>query len=149
MTQENNLSESTRNNHSNIMEMVSHIVAAYLSNHTVEPSDLPAFIQQVRRSLCHSTPNEYFLLPPAGTPAVPVEKSITPDYIVCLEDGKQMKMLKRYLKTSYGMTPEQYRERWSLPANYPMVAPNYAKKRQGIAKTIGLGRSRKKTKKAA
>ena len=77
-------------------------------------------------------------------PAVPIEESIQPDYIVCLEDGKRMKMLKRHLKTSYNMTPDQYRERWSLPANYPMVAPNYAVKRQNIAKTIGLGLNRKK-----
>ena len=82
-------------------------------------------------------------------PAVPIEDSIQPDYIVCLEDGKRMKMLKRHLKTSYNMTPDQYRERWNLPANYPMVAPNYAIKRQGIAKEIGLGRHRSRKKTAA
>ena len=112
--------------------MVSNIVATYVSNHTIEPSDLPGFIQQVQRSFSNS--KNSFLLSLPGTPAVPIEESITPDYIICLEDGKQMKMIKRHLKTSYGITPDQYRERWGLPANYPMVAPNYAKKRQGMRK---------------
>lgn len=127
-----------------IMAMVSDIVAAYVSNHSMEPSELPSFIQLVQRSLCSLNSKNSFVLASRSEPAVPIEESIQPDYIVCLEDGKRMKMLKRHLKTSYNMTPDQYRERWSLPANYPMVAPNYAIKRQGIAKTIGLGHRRKK-----
>ena len=135
---------NNENNNLKLMGMVSHIVAAYVSNHKVEPSNLHDFMQQVQRSLCKQLPRNSFLLSSNDTPAVPVEQSITPDYIICLEDGKQMKMLKRYLKTSYGITPEVYRERWGLPVNYPMVAPNYAKRRQSIAKSIGLGRKQKK-----
>ena|SRR3990167_1745855 len=127
-----------------VMAMVSDIVAAYVSNHSMEPSELPNFIQLVQRSLCNLNSKNSFILASRSEPAVPIEESIQPDYIVCLEDGKRMKMLKRHLKTSYNMTPDQYRERWSLPANYPMVAPNYAVKRQNIAKTIGLGLNRKK-----
>lgn len=132
-----------------MMNMVSNIVAAYVSNHTIEPSALPEIIQQVQRSLYHSNSTSSFILSTPGTPAVPIAQSITEDYLICLEDGKQMKMLKRHLKTSYGMTPDQYRERWDLPANYPMVAPNYAKKRQSIARSIGLGQRRKKIKQVA
>lgn len=127
-----------------IMAMVSDIVAAYVSNHSMEPSELPSFIQLVQRSLCSLNTGHFFTLASRSEPAVPIEESIQPDYIVCLEDGKRMKMLKRHLKTSYNMTPDQYRERWGLAANYPMVAPNYAIKRQGIAKSIGLGTHRKK-----
>lgn len=127
-----------------VMAMVSDIVAAYVSNHSMEPSELPNFIQLVQRSLCNINSKNSFILASRSEPAVPIEDSIQPDYIVCLEDGKRMKMLKRHLKTSYNMTPDQYRERWGLPANYPMVAPNYAKKRQGIAKEIGLGLNRRK-----
>ena len=131
-----------------IMAMVSDIVAAYVSNHSMEPSELPNFIQLVQRSLSSLNSKHSFALASRSEPAVPIEESIQPDYIVCLEDGKRMKMLKRHLKTSYNMTPDQYRERWGLPVNYPMVAPNYAIKRQGIAKKIGLGlhpKNRKKT----
>src|SRR3990167_11521660 len=131
-----------------IMAMVSDIVAAYVSNHSMEPSELPNFIQLVQRSLCNLNSKNSFILASRSEPAVPIEESIQPDYIVCLEDGKRMKMLKRHLKTSYNMTPDQYRERWGLPVDYPMVAPNYAIKRQGIAKKIGLGLHRS-SKKAA
>lgn len=127
-----------------IMAMVSDIVAAYVSNHSMEPSELPNFIQLVQRSLCNLNSRNSFILASRSEPAVPIDDSVQPDYIVCLEDGKRMKMLKRHLKTSYNMTPDQYRERWGLAANYPMVAPNYAIKRQSIAKEIGLGLNRKK-----
>lgn len=130
--------------HLEILKMVSNVVAAYVSNNTVEISDLPEFIKHVHRGLLCSNDRSSFSLPKPTNPAVPIEESITPDYVVCLEDGRRMKMLKRHLKTAYNMTPDRYRERWGLPANYPMVAPNYAKKRQGIAKNIGLGKSRKK-----
>lgn len=127
-----------------VMGMVADIVAAYVSNHTMEPSELPSFIQLVQRSLCNINSKNPFILPSRSEPAVPIEESIQPDYIVCLEDGKRMKMLKRHLATSYNMTPDQYRERWGLHANYPMVAPNYADKRKSIAKIIGLGHNRGK-----
>ena len=129
-----------------VMGLVTDIVSAYISNNTIEPAELPAFVQLVKRSLMSVNSSHSFALASRSEPAVPIEDSIQPDYIVCLEDGKRMKMLKRHLKTSYNMTPDQYRERWGLAANYPMVAPNYAKKRQSIAKSIGLGKTRNKTK---
>lgn len=118
--------------------LVSEIVAAYVSNHTMEPSELPEFIKLVHKSL-HNIGVRKSSLGAPGIPAVPIDESINPDYIVCLEDGRRLKMLKRHLKTAYEMTPDQYRERWSLPPEYPMVAPNYAKKRTEIAKGTGLG----------
>lgn len=132
-----------------VMGLVTDVVSAYISNNTIEPAELPAFVQLVKRSLLSINSNHAFALTSRSEPAVPIEESIQPDYIVCLEDGKRMKMLKRHLKTSYNMTPDQYRERWGLPINYPMVAPNYAMKRQGIAKKIGLGHSRKSRKQTA
>ena len=132
-----------------VMAMVSEIVAAYVSNHEVEQEKLPSFIQQIHQSLNRLNSKQPCLFSSRSEPAVPVEDSIHPDYIVCLEDGLQLKMLKRHLKTSYNMTPDQYRERWSLPSNYPMVAPNYAKRRSSIAKGIGLGTRRKGQKRAA
>lgn len=129
-------------NHGKVMGMVSNIVSAYVSNHTMEVSNLSNFIKEVQESLYNS--NSKASLPPPGLPAVPIEKSITADYIICLEDGRQMKMLKRHLKTAYNITPEQYRKRWGLPLNYPMTAPNYTKKRQGIAKASGFGKTRNK-----
>jgi len=127
-----------------IMAMVAEIVAAYVSNHEMEQAKLPSFIHQVHQSLNRLNSKQSFLFSSRSEPAVPVEDSVHPDYLVCLEDGLHLKMLKRHLKTSYNMTPEQYRERWNLPSNYPMVAPNYAKRRSHIAKGIGLGRGRKK-----
>ena len=112
-----------------LLALTTEIVAAHLSNNTVALGDLPQLINQVYKSLAT-----------IGTaPAVPVRKSILPDHLVCLEDGKRLKMLKRHLKTAYNLTPEQYRERWSLPPDYPMVAPNYARQRSRLAKEIGLG----------
>lgn len=146
---ETNTSPTNETNPLDFMSMVSNIVAAYVSNHTIELSELPGFVQQVHRSLGNLNSKNAFPLSSPGTPAVPIKESITPDYIICLEDGKKMKMLKRHLKASYGMTPDQYRERWDLPVNYPMVAPNYAKKRQSIARSIGLGKNRSKMKQVA
>ena len=120
------------------------IVAAHVSHNSVAPNDLPALIEQVYGALTGlgkpSTP-----APIRPEPAVPVRKSVTPDYIVCLEDGKKLKMLKRHLMTHYQMTPEQYRAKWNLPADYPMVAPSYAEQRRTLAKKIGLGTKRKRT----
>tara|TARA_R100000789_G_scaffold5653_1_gene9698 strand:- start:716 stop:1135 length:420 start_codon:yes stop_codon:yes gene_type:complete len=129
MTDENNSSE--------LLTLTTDIVSAHVSNNTVAVNDLPTLIQEVFKTLSSvgSTP----VVPERPQPAVPIKKSITPDYIICLEDGKQLKMLKRHLKTSYDMTPEDYRERWGLPADYPMVAPNYAAHRGNLAKQIGLG----------
>ena len=120
-----------------LMELTAEIVASYVSNNTVASADLPTVIQDVYRTM--TTLGSQTAQPERPKPVVSVKKSITPDYIVCLEDGKKLKMLKRHLKTAYNMTPEDYRERWGLPADYPMVAPNYAKHRSSLAKKIGLG----------
>jgi predicted transcriptional regulator len=121
-----------------LLGLTTEIVAAHVSNNSVAATDLPVLINQIYRSLATiGTPAEPVLERPQ--PAVPVKKSVHQDYIVCLEDGKKLKMLKRHLKTAYGMTPEEYRERWSLPPDYPMVAPSYARQRSKLAKEIGLG----------
>ena len=122
---------------SNVLGLTAQIVSAHVSNNPVPTDALPALIQQVYRSLSEvgSVPAE----PDRPQPAVPIKKSVFAEYIVCLEDGKKLKMLKRHLKTSYNMTPEQYRERWGLPPDYPMVAPKYAQHRSSLAKSIGLG----------
>lgn len=127
---------------SSVLQYTAQIVSAHVSNNSVQIGDLPALIQQV-----------YAVLDTLGTapaqtaekpePAVPVRKSVFPDYIVCLEDGKKLKMLKRHLMTSYNLTPDAYRQRWGLPSNYPMVAPSYAERRSTLAKSIGLGRKPK------
>lgn len=128
---------------SEILELTTEIVAAHVGNNTVAPADLPQLIQDVYRTLSSVGTAEPAQEKPK--PAVPIKKSVQPDYIVCLEDGKKLKMLKRHLKTAYDMTPEDYRERWGLAADYPMVAPNYAKHRSNLAKKIGLGRKPTKT----
>ena len=123
---------------SDLLELTTEIVAAHVSNNTVALGDLPQLINQVYNSLAHigTVP----AAPPARPqPAVSIKKSVQPEYIVCLEDGKKLKMLKRHLKTAYNMSPEAYRERWGLPPDYPMVAPNYALQRSRLAKEIGLG----------
>jgi predicted transcriptional regulator len=121
----------------NILELTAEIVSAHVSNNSVPLSELPGLIQEVFRTL--SAVGKGAAPPEKPQPAVPIKKSVHPDYIICLEDGKKLKMLKRHLKTAYNMTPEQYRERWGLPPDYPMVAPNYAKHRSTLAKKIGLG----------
>ena len=133
---------SDKASQSELLELTTEIVAAHAGNNTVALSDLPQLIQDVYKTLSEigATPEA----PERPKPAVSVKKSVTPDYIVCLEDGKKLKMLKRHLKTAYDMTPEEYRERWGLPADYPMVAPNYAKHRSTLAKKIGLGTKRGK-----
>ena len=121
----------------NILELTARIVSAHVSANAVPVDSLPALIQDVYNALTSITAEPVQEEKPQ--PAVPIKKSVFGDYIVCLEDGKQMKMLKRHLKTAYGLTPDQYRERWGLDANYPMVAPNYAARRSALAKEIGLG----------
>lgn len=123
-----------------LLPMVTEIVAAHLSNNTVAVADIPRLINEVYGALTGlGQGNAPLSAAAAQEPAVPVKKSIMPDHIICLEDGKKLKMLKRHLRTVYGLTPEQYREKWNLPADYPMVAPNYAKKRSSLARQIGLG----------
>ena len=121
-----------------LLALTTEIVAAHVSNNTVALGDLPQLINQVYNSLAHigAAPTSPA---PRPQPAISVKKSVQPEYIVCLEDGKKLKMLKRHLKTAYNMSPEAYRERWGLPADYPMVAPNYARQRSRLAKEIGLG----------
>jgi predicted transcriptional regulator len=127
-----------------LLGFTSEIVSAHVSNNTVALSDLPGLIEQIYKTLA-AIGGVDGGASDRPTPAVPVKKSITPDFIVCLEDGKKLKMLKRHLKTAYNMTPEEYRERWGLSPDYPMVAPNYAKQRSRLAKEIGLGtRSRRR-----
>jgi predicted transcriptional regulator len=120
-----------------VLGLTAQIVSAHVSNNSVTPDALPALIQDVYRTL--SGVGKDPVQPDKPQPAVPVKKSVFPDHIVCLEDGKKLKMLKRHLKTAYNMSPEQYRERWGLPPDYPMVAPNYARHRSSLAKKIGLG----------
>jgi predicted transcriptional regulator len=120
-----------------VLGLTAQIVSAHVSNNSVTPDSLPALIQDVYRTL--SGVGREPVQPDKPQPAVPVKKSVFPDHIVCLEDGKKLKMLKRHLKTAYNLTPEQYRERWGLPPDYPMVAPNYARHRSTLAKKIGLG----------
>ena len=127
-----------------LLTLTTEIVAAHVSNNTVAVSDLPQLIEQVYKTLS-GVGGAGETQPERPQPAVTIKKSVTPDFIVCLEDGKKLKMLKRHLKTAYNMTPEEYRERWGLAPDYPMVAPNYAKQRSKLAKQIGLGtRSRKR-----
>ena len=128
-------------NNSDITGLTTQIIAAYVKHHQLPVSELPRLIQSVRDSLLRLTaPAEEAPAKEELKPAVPIKKSVTPDYIICLEDGKKLKMLKRHLMSSYGMTPDEYRAKWSLPPDYPMVAPNYAKARSDLAVKLGLGR---------
>jgi predicted transcriptional regulator len=128
----------------NYIELAADIVSAYVSNNSVPSSDLPTLINEIHSALMRVGGGTVEVPIEAPKPAVPLKKSVTPDYIVCLEDGKKFKSLKRHLRTQYGMTPEQYREKWGLPADYPMVAPNYAAARSQLAKQMGLGQQRRK-----
>ena len=121
-----------------LLSLAAQIVSAHVGHNAVPVEDLPALIKSVYATLVQ--PEAQTPEPEKREPAVPIKKSVFADHIVCLEDGKKLKMLKRHLHTSYGLTPEQYRAKWGLPANYPMVAPNYAEKRSTLAKAIGLGR---------
>ncbi len=128
----------------NYIELTAEIVSAYVSNNTVAAAEIPSLINQVHAALSRVSgkPGESPAEP--LKPAVSVKKSITPEHIVCLEDGKKFKSLKRHLRTQYNMTPEQYREKWNLGADYPMVAPNYAAARSQLAKQMGLGQQRRR-----
>jgi predicted transcriptional regulator len=128
----------------NYVELAADIVSAYVSNNAVASSDLPALIGDIHGALVRVGSGTAEVQSESLKPAVPIKKSITPDYIICLDDGKKFKSLKRHLRTQYDMTPEEYRERWSLPPDYPMVAPNYAHARSQLAKKMGLGQQRRK-----
>jgi predicted transcriptional regulator len=129
---------------SNLIDLTAEIVSAYVSNNSVGSQELPNLISDVYSALQKTNGGEPEPEPEPLKPAVPIKKSITPDYLICLEDGKKFKSLKRHLRTHYNLTPEEYRERWNLPSDYPMVAPNYAKARSELAKRMGLGQQRKK-----
>src|SRR5687767_9542295 len=125
--------------------MTADVVSAYLSNAKIEPAELPGLIQQVHASLKRIASNETDA--PAAAPlapAVPIKKSLTPDHLICLEDGRKFKSLKRHLRTKYDMSPDQYRAKWGLAKDYPMVAPNYAAARSNLAKQMGLGQGGRK-----
>ena len=127
----------------NVLALTVQIVSAHVSNNAVAAAALPTLIQEVHRALS-SIESAPALFSQRPEPAVPIAKSITPEFIICLEDSKKMKMLKRHLKTSFNMTPDQYRERWGLAQDYPMVAPRYAKQRSSLAKKSGLGTTPRK-----
>ena len=135
---------SEQTNTEDLLAFTTEIVSSHVANNTISAADPPALIQNVYKAL--ATVNVAQAPAERPQPVVSVKKSVFPDYIICLEDGKKLKMLKRHLKTAYNMTPEEYRERWNLPADYPMVAPNYAERRSGLAKQIGLGTRPRKAK---
>ncbi len=126
-----------------LIELTAEIVSAYVSNNNVDSGEIPDLIRDVHSAL-HRTAGAAATEPEPEPlkPAVPVRKSVTPDFIICLEDGKKFKSLKRHLRTHYDLTPEEYREKWGLPSDYPMVAPNYAKARSNLAREMGLGQKR-------
>ncbi len=125
-----------------LLALTTEVVSAYVSNNTLPTADVSGLIEQVFKTLANVSADGSSRAD-RPQPAVPIKRSVTPDYIVCLEDGKKLKMLKRHLKTAYNMSPDEYRERWGLPADYPMVAPSYAERRSKLAKDIGLGKRNK------
>ncbi len=128
---------------SNEIELAADIISAYVRKNAVRPADLPDLIADVHAALVRVSAGTDPVVVEAQKPAVPIKKSVLPDFIICLEDGKKFKSLKRHLRTAYDMTPEQYREKWGLASDYPMVAPNYAAQRSALARSSGLGQQRK------
>jgi predicted transcriptional regulator len=129
---------------SSYIELTAGIVSAYVSNNSVAAGDISSLISQVHTALLRVSNGQSEMPVDLAKPAIAIKKSITADYIICLEDGKKFKSLKRHLRTQYDMTPEDYREKWGLPPDYPMVAPNYAEARSQLAKKMGLGQQRKR-----
>jgi predicted transcriptional regulator len=129
------------------VDLTANIVSAYLSNNPTPASEIPNLISQIHAALLRVSSGRSEAAPEQAKPAVSVKKSIHPDYLVCLEDGKRFKSLRRHLRTQYSMTPEQYRDKWGLPPDYPMVAPNYAVARSQLAKKMGLGQQRRRERK--
>ena len=134
---------SESNNH---IELAAEIVSAYVSNNSVPAGELATLLNDVHSAIVRVATGAQPIVVEAAKPAVPPKKSITNDYIVCLEDGRKFKSLKRHLRTQYNLSPEEYREKWGLPADYPMVAPSYAKARSALAKQMGLGQQRRRRK---
>jgi predicted transcriptional regulator len=128
----------------NNIDLAADIVSAYVSNNSVPAADLPGLINEVYNALVRVGSSAAVAPTEAPKPAIPVKRSVTNDHIICLEDGKKFKSLKRHLRTQYGLSPEDYREKWGLPADYPMVAPDYAKARSNLAKQMGLGQQRRR-----
>lgn len=141
MERDGNMTDITKDktNAGDLLRMTAQVAAAYVGNNSLPASQLPEVIRTIFSSIS-ALDGGAPATGAGGKPMVPIRKSVMPDYIICLEDGKKLKMLKRHLRTSYGMTPEEYRIKWGLPADYPMVAPNYAAQRSAFAKKIGLGR---------
>ena len=141
------MTEASENNtdDNELLRMTAKIVASYVGNNSIDADQVPEIVRTVSAALKQIEKGETGHDKAAGKPAVPIRRSVTPDYIVCLEDGRKLKMLKRHLRTTFGMTPDEYRARWGLPADYPMVAPNYAKRRSELAKKIGLGQKRQES----
>jgi len=136
---------ATTDDQTNLIELTADIVSAYVSNNSISSHDLPTMIGEVYSALSRVGTNLAPVTAESAKPAVNPKKSITPGYLICLEDGKKFKSLKRHLRTMYNLSPEQYREKWNLGADYPMVAPDYAEARSRLAKEMGLGQKRKRT----
>jgi predicted transcriptional regulator len=134
-------SSDTQTTTDDLLRLASDIVAAYVANNPIAVSEIPGMIKSIHNTLGGLASGVMVEGSGSQKPAISVKKSITPEYIICLEDGKKLKMLKRYLRSRYKLTPEEYRAKWGLPADYPMVAPNYAAQRSEFAKKIGLGRT--------
>src|SRR3712207_250840 len=128
----------------NLIDLTAEIVAAYISNNSIDSGQLPALIGDVHTALHRTTSGLQEPAPEPQKPAISIRKSINPDYIICLEDGKRFKSLKRHLRAHYDLTPDEYREKWGLASDYPMVAPNYAKARSSLAREMGLGQKRRR-----
>jgi predicted transcriptional regulator len=144
MTESRPETSASTNTHHRMLELTSRIVSAQLSHNALPANELPALINQVFKAITGLDTGTQAAAALRPEPAVPVKKSVFADYIVCLEDGKKLKLLKRHLMTSYNLTPDAYRKRWSLPPDYPMVAPSYANRRSTLAKSAGLGSKRTK-----
>lgn len=140
---DSNMADDQQIDRSELLALSTEVVSSYVGNNTMQPEQVPEMLKTVFNTLSNLTEPEEEE-PEELVPAVPIKKSVTNDYIICLEDGKKLKMLKRHLMAAYGMTPEDYREKWGLKSDYPMVAPSYAAKRQELAKKIGLGRKPRK-----
>ena len=138
--EDNDVAEQTSTETHDLITMTADVVAAYVAQNTVPSAELPALIQQIHSTLQQVATGAHQPAEQPLTPAVPVKKSVTRDYIICLEDGKRFKSLKRHLRSSFNLSPEEYRKKWNLPYDYPMVAPNYAAARSDLAKNMGLGR---------
>ena len=136
--------DEDKNGTAELLQLTADIVSSHVSNNAVPMAELPQLIRQVFESLSGLGRQPAATQAARPTPAVPIRRSVTPNFIICLEDGKKLKMLKRHLKTAYNMSPAQYRERWGLSSDYPMVAPNYAEQRRELAKKIGLGTTRRR-----